>query len=88
MKLGFCPSIGFILDFECMVDVDVEWELGTPHLVINDVFESTGKVSLMRAVEDDQFWQQFALRICDEAEKDERLLERAVLQVSDEAEAA
>jgi hypothetical protein len=87
MKLGFCPSIGFILDFECMVDVDVEWDLGTPHLVVNDVFESSGKVSLFNST-DDEFWLEFAHRIMDEAEDDERLLERAVAQDNDEREAA
>jgi hypothetical protein len=86
MKLGFCPSIGFILDFECIVDVDVSWDLGTPHLVINDVFESSGKVSLLLA--DDDFWNEFAHRIMDEAEDDERLLARAVAQDNDEREAA
>lgn len=87
MKLGFCPSIGFILDFECMVDLDVEWELGTPHLAVNDVFESSGKVSLLHST-DDKFWREFAMRIMDEAERSERLLARAVAQDNDEKEAA
>jgi hypothetical protein len=87
MKLGFCPSIGFILDFECMVDVDVEWDLGTPHLVVNDVLESSGKVSLLHST-DDKFWREFAMRIMDEAERSERLLARAVAQDNDEREAA
>ncbi len=82
MKLGFCPSIGFILDFECVVDVDVEHDRSGPRLVVNDVFESGGKVSLLRASEDDKFWREFALRIMSEAEKDERLLDRAVEQDS------
>lgn len=77
MKLGFTPSIGFILDFECIVDCDVEWEKGVPHLVVNDVFESAGRVSILHST-DDKFWREFALRIMGEAEDSERLLERAV----------
>ena len=87
MKLGFTPSIGFILDFECVVDCDVEWEKGVPHLVVNDVFESGGKVSILHST-DDKFWREFAGRIADEAERCPYLLERAVERDVLEREAA
>jgi hypothetical protein len=86
MKLGFTPSIGFILDFECVVDVGVEWENGNPKLRVDDVFESSGMHSLFRT--DDKFWIEFAARIADEAEKCPRLLARAIAQWDDEREAA
>jgi hypothetical protein len=87
MKLGFCPSIGFILDFECIVDCELEWEFGSPTLIVNDVFESDGKVSLFHST-DDKFWKEFALRIMAEAEDDERLLAKAVEQDEFERAAA
>jgi hypothetical protein len=86
MKLGFAPSIGFIFDFECVVDVDLAWELGTPHLIVNDVLESSGKVSLLHS--DDKLMAAIAYRIADLAEDDTKLLARAVAQDNDEREAA
>jgi len=82
MKLGFCPSIGFILDFECVVECDVEFERGNPRLIVNDVLDSTGAVSILRAMDSDKFWREFALRIADEAERDELLIARAAEKAS------
>jgi len=86
MKLGFTPSIGFILDFECVVDVGVEWESGNPKLRVDDVCDSSGDISLFRT--DDKFWKEFAGRIADEAERSPKLLERAIERDLDEREAA
>ena len=87
MKIAFTPSIGFILDFECQVDCAVEWDKGTPKLRVDDVYDSTGQVSIIRST-DDTFWREFAGRIADEAEKCPRLLARAVERDVFEREAA
>lgn len=87
MKLGFTPSIGFILDFECIVDCSVEWENGYAKLYVDNVFDSTGKVSILHGT-GDKFWHEFGCRIADEAEKCPRLLARAVEQDGYEREAA
>jgi hypothetical protein len=85
MKLGFAPSIG-PFDFEVVVDVSVAWELGTPRLVIDNVLDSTGKVSLLFS--DDKIIDDIGYRIADMAEDDTKLLARAVAQDNDEREAA
>lgn len=87
MKLGFCPFIDLLsTDIPCVVDATVAWELGTPHLVIDNILDSTGKVSLLH--NEDKLFSDLGYRIADMAEGDERLLERAVLRDNDEREAA
>lgn len=83
MRLGFCPSIG-PLDGEVMIDCDVEWELGFPHLVINAVLN--GKQNMLSC--EDKLLADIGFRIADLAEDDERLLAMAVEQDNDEREAA
>jgi hypothetical protein len=85
MKLGFAPTIG-PFDFEVIVDVTVAWELGTPRLVIDNVLDSTGKISLLRNA--DVLLEDIGYRIADMAEDDTKLLARAVAQDNDEREAA
>ena len=85
MKIDFAPSIG-PFDFEAVVDVTLEWELGTPHLVIDNVLDSTGKVSLLHC--DDKLMADIGFRIADLAEDDTKLLARAVAQDNDERRAA
>lgn len=87
MKLGFTPSIGFILDFECVVDCSVEWENGYAKLCVDNVFDSTGKVSILHST-GDKFWNEFGCRIAEEAEKCPRLLADAIAQWDDERDAA
>lgn len=87
MKLGFTPSIGFILDFECQVLCAVEMEKGNAKLRVDDVYDSTGKVSILHGT-GDKFWHEFGCRIADEAEKCPRLLARAVERDVFEREAA
>lgn len=77
MKLAYCPSIG-PFDFECNIDADVEWEDGSPHLVINGVYEHSDRENLLLG--DNKLLKDIAFTIADMAEDDERLLERAVEQ--------
>lgn len=87
MKLGYCPWIDLLsTDIPCTVDASIEWELGTPHLVIDNVLDSTGKASLL--FNDDKLFQDIGHRIADLAEKDEELLRRAVEEASYEECAA
>lgn len=86
MKLGFSPSIG-PFDFEAVVDVTVEWELGTARLVIDRVC-ALGSEKLNLMVCDDPLLKAIGLHIADLAEDDSRLLARAVAQDNDEREAA
>lgn len=77
MKIGFTADICDSLpEIECILDADVEWELGNPHLVINDVLCSLGKASLMHA--GDKLISDLGFRIASLAEDDEKLLARAV----------
>ena len=86
MKLGFAPSIG-PFDFEAVVDVTLEWELGTPHLVIDGVsILGSEKFNLLHC--DDKLMADIGFRIADLAEDDTKLLARAVAQDNDEREAA
>jgi hypothetical protein len=81
MKLGFCPFIDLLsTDIPCIVDVSIEWELGTPHLVIDNIYESGGKVSLMH--HETKAFSELAYLIADMAERDQDLLGRAVEQAS------
>jgi hypothetical protein len=81
MKLGYCPFIELLsTDIPCVVDASVEWELGTPHLVIDNILDSTGKVSLMH--HETKAFSELAYLIADMAEADADLLGRAVEQAS------
>jgi hypothetical protein len=87
MKLGFCPFIDLLsTDIPCVVDASVEWELGTPHLVIDNILDSTGKVSLMH--HETKAFSELAYLIADMAETDERLFAEAIAQDYDERRAA
>jgi len=72
MRIPYCTSIGFILDFECDLDVDLEWEHGEPVAVINDVL--VGGHSLLR--HDDKLMADLGYRVMDIAEGDESVLDR------------
>lgn len=77
MKFPFTATICDCLpEIECIVDLDVEWDAGNPHLVINDVLCTEGKASLMHA--GDKLVSDLGFRIADLAEDDDRLLARAV----------
>lgn len=87
MKLGYCPWVDLLsTDIPCTVEASIEWELGTPHLVIDNVLDSTGKASLL--FNEDKLFQDIGHRIADMAERDEELLERAKQEASYEVEAA
>jgi hypothetical protein len=87
MKLGYCPFIDLLsTDIPCVVDASVEWELGTPHLVIDNILDSTGKVSLMH--HETKAFSELAYLIADMAEACPGLLFRAVEQDTDERAAA
>ena len=76
MRIGYCPDFELLgsPDINCTVDVSVEWDKGTPYLVIDDVL--VGKTSLLR--NEDVLMAAIGARIADMAEDDARLLERAV----------
>jgi hypothetical protein len=79
MRLAFSPDFPLLsADLEFMVDVDVEWELGTPRLIVNDVLDSTGKVSLLH--NDDRLMEDIGYRVADMAEDCPKLLAKAVEQ--------
>jgi hypothetical protein len=79
MKLGFSHFFDLLsAEVQVTVDIDVEWENGFPHLVINDVLDSTGKVSFLG--NKDKLMEDIGFRIASLAEDDERLLEKAVEQ--------
>jgi hypothetical protein len=81
MKLGFCPFIDLLsTDIPCVVDASIEWELGSPYLVIDNILDSTGKVSLMH--NETEAFSELAYLIADIAEDDAELLGRAVEQAS------
>jgi hypothetical protein len=81
MKIGFCPFIDLLsTDIPCTVDCHVAWELGTPHLAIDNILDSTGKVSLMH--HETKAFSELAYLIADMAEGDADLLGRAVEQAS------
>jgi hypothetical protein len=77
MRIAFCPSIG-PFDFECDIDADVEWEDGSPHLVINGVYEHSDRENLLLG--DNKLLKDLALEIADLAEDCPELLARAVEQ--------
>jgi hypothetical protein len=79
MKLAFCPFIDLLsTDIPCVADVSVAWELGSPKLVIDNILDSTGKVSLLH--HEDKVISGLAYRLADLAEDDPELLSRAVEQ--------
>jgi hypothetical protein len=81
MKIGFCPFIDLLsTDIPCTVDCHVAWELGTPHLAIDNILDSTGKVSLMH--HETKAFSELAYLIADMAEGDADLLGRAVERAS------
>jgi hypothetical protein len=81
MKLAYCPWIDLLsTDIPVTVDCHVAWELGTPHLVIDNILDSTGKVSLMH--HETKAFSELAYLIADMAEKDPELLGRAVERAS------
>jgi hypothetical protein len=81
MKIGFCPFIDLLsTDIPCTVDCHVAWELGTPHLAIDNILDSTGKVSLMH--HETKAFSELAYLIADMAEGDADLRGRAVEQAS------
>lgn len=87
MKLPFTADICDCLpEIECIIDLDVEWDMGNPHLVINDVLCSEGKASLMHA--SDKLISDLGYRIVDLAEDSEKLLARAVEEAVYEPRAA
>lgn len=81
MRIPYCPWIDLLsTDIPCTVDCHVAWELGTPHLVIDNILDSTGKVSLMH--HETKAFSELAYFIADMAETDAELLGRAVEQAS------
>jgi hypothetical protein len=87
MKLAYCPWIDLLsTDIPVTVDCHVAWELGTPHLVIDNILDSTGKVSLMH--HETKAFSELAYLIADMAEACPGLLFRAVEQDTDERAAA
>lgn len=86
MRIPYCPWIDLLsTDIPCTVDCHVAWELGTPHLVIDNILDSTGKVSLLH--NEDKLMRDIGYRIADMAEKDPELCDRAV-QLASYEEAA
>ena len=74
MNITYSASVGFIQDFECELDIDLEWESGSPALVINDVLVSGH--SLIH--HDDRLMSDLGHRIADQAEDDDWLIEAAI----------
>jgi hypothetical protein len=53
MKLDYSHFFDLIsADAQVVIDCEVWWEKGTPSLVVNDVLEREGKVSLLHSTED------------------------------------
>jgi hypothetical protein len=81
MRIPFCPWIELLsTDIPVIADVSIEWDCGTPHLVIDSILDSTGKVSLMH--NEKKAFSELAYLIADMAEGDADLLGRAVEQAS------
>lgn len=74
MLIPYCTNVGFILDFECEIDVDIEWDTGLPNVVLNDVLVN-GR-SLLR--HDDELMVALGLRIMDIAEDDDTIMDKAL----------
>lgn len=87
MKLGFSADICDSLpQIECIIDADVEWDRGTPHLVINDVLFLDSNVSMLEC--DDKLISDIGFRCRTLAEASEKLLERATSEAVYEERAA
>jgi hypothetical protein len=87
MKLGFAPFFDLLsAEIQVVIDCHVNWDKGFAFLVIDDVLESYGSVSLLHS--DDKLMKDIGFRIADMAEDDTKLLARAVAQDNDEREAA
>jgi hypothetical protein len=83
MRITYCPWFDLLSsDIPVVLDLTVEWELGTPHLVIDNILDSTGKVSLMH--HEKKAFSELAYLIADMAEGDDRLLAEAVAHDNDE----
>lgn len=81
MKLPFSPDFPLLsADLEFIIDADVEWESGSPFLIINDVLDYSGKVSLLH--HDDPFYEDIGFRVADMAEDCPKLLARATEQAN------
>jgi len=81
MKLGYCPFDEFLnTDFPCTVDCHVVGMSQNPRLVIDNIYDSTGKAPMMH--NEDAFYRSVAHRIANMAEKDEELLSEAVKTAS------
>lgn len=76
MKIPFAIEVG-PMPVECILDVDVEWDRGNPHIVIDGV-SILGDEKHNLLLSDDVLMVEIAARIANAAEDDERLLERAV----------
>ena len=87
MKLAFSHYEDLIsADCQVVVEIFLEWDGGDAILQVDDVLDSTGKVSLFQR--NDVFWEDFAGRIAEAAENSESLRERAIAQWDDEREEA
>lgn len=87
MKLAFCPFIDLLsTDIPVIVDCRIVGLNQNPKLRIDNVLDSTGKVSLLH--NHDSLFRDIGYRLADLAEYDEELLERAKEQHEFEREAA
>ena len=87
MKLDFSHFFEFLsAEVQVVVDCHVADISRNPRLVIDNVLDSTGKVSLLHS--DDKLMADIGFRIADLAEDDTKLLARAVAQDNDERRAA
>jgi hypothetical protein len=83
MRLPFSPDFPLLsADIEFMVDCEVEWD-GGPHLVINDVLDASGKVSLLHNEDMEdigyrKLLEDIGYRVADMAEDCPKLLAKAV----------
>lgn len=87
MKLAFAHYEDLVsADCQVVVDCSLKWDGGDATLIVDDVLDTTGKVSLFG--QSSKFWQEFACRIAEAAENSEKLREEAIAQWDDEREAA
>jgi hypothetical protein len=87
MRIPFCPFIDLLsTDIPVIVDLSVEWEDGTAHILVNNIYENGGKVSIL--FNNDPRFHGIGDLISDMAEKDGRLLDEAKAQDNDERRAA
>ncbi len=85
MRLRFTAEFELLnTDIEVSIDCSVAWELGSPHLVIDNVL--VGKTSLL--FNEDKLYADLGMRIADMAERDARFIDRAVEEAQYEERAA